>query len=118
MPWLVRGFQFHQRRERQHQLGGRGQFGPPLEPEDVPPELPPDPDPLEPEPLSEPEPATVTLEPHEKIRPRTMAAAPEEASLIALVRERVILGLLRLRHRAAHGVEARWPPKPGLCRFL
>ena len=75
---------------------------PPLEPEVVPPELPLDAEPLELEPLPDPEPspALPVLEPHEKTQ-TAMAAAPKEASVIAVVGERVILVLSRLGPPAA-----------------
>jgi hypothetical protein len=83
---------------------------PPLEPEVVPPELPPDPDaePPELEPLPELESAPVfpVLEPHEKTRPTAIAATIEEASVIVFAGERgrVIPSMLRLKRPAAQDV--------------
>jgi hypothetical protein len=79
---------------------------PPLEPEVVLPELPLDAEPLELEPLPEAErsPALPVLEPHEKTRQTAMPAATEEASVIAVVGERVIPVLSRLEPPAAQDV--------------
>jgi hypothetical protein len=78
---------------------------PPLELEVVPPELPPDAEPLDVEPLPDPEPdpspVLPVLEPHEKTRPTAMAATIEEASVIVLAGDRVIVRMLRLNRPAA-----------------
>jgi hypothetical protein len=76
----------------------------PLDPE-LPPKLepPPEAEPLALEPLPEPEwsPALPVLGPHEKARQTVMAAATKDASVIAVVRERLIPILSRLLPPAA-----------------